>query len=226
MIKVEQGCIDRIYGLAVDVGTTTVAGYLCDLNDGRLIATASTMNPQVIYGEDVMSRITYAMSHEDGLQQLNKAIINGLNWIVEETCWIAGIKPTDVLDITIVGNTCMHHLFLNIDPQYIGKSPFTPALNHSLDIKARDFGLKIFPGEDQKEYIRNIGIKIAPGAYVHVLPIEAGFVGADNVGVLIAEEPYNQDNVELIIDIGTNGELVLGNRQRLISSSNDASFWC
>jgi uncharacterized 2Fe-2S/4Fe-4S cluster protein (DUF4445 family) len=202
VIKVEPGKRMQAYGLAVDVGTTTVAGYLSDLTDGKLLATASMMNPQVVYGEDVMSRISYTMTHPEGLEQMNKAILDGLNGIVEEAAAIAGIKRTDILDMTIVGNTCMHHLFLNIDPRNIGRSPFPPALHHSLDIKVRD-----------------IGIRIAPGAYVHVLPIEAGFVGADNVGVLIAETPYLQDSVELIIDIGTNGELVLGNRQKLISSS-------
>lgn len=202
VIKVEPGLVEKAYGLAVDVGTTTVAGYLCDLTEGKLMATASMMNPQVIYGEDVMSRISYTMSHPEGLEQLNRAILDGLNGIVEEASAIAGIKHPDILDMTIVGNTCMHHLFLNLDPRNIGRSPFIPALHHSLDIKARD-----------------IGIRIAPGAYIHVLPIEAGFVGADNVGVLIAETPHQQDSVELVIDIGTNGELVLGNRQRLISSS-------
>ncbi len=202
VIKVEPGFVKKAYGLAVDVGTTTVAGYLCDLTDGRLVATASMMNPQVIYGEDVMSRISYTMTNPEGLEYMNKAIIGGLNGIVEEASASAGIKRTDILDMTIVGNTCMHHLFLNIDPRNIGRSPFPPAIHHSLDIKARDLGLKI-----------------APGAYIHVLPIEAGFVGADNVGVLIAEEPYHQDGIALIIDIGTNGELVLGNKHKLISSS-------
>jgi uncharacterized 2Fe-2S/4Fe-4S cluster protein (DUF4445 family) len=202
VIKLEPGKRFQAYGLAVDVGTTTVAGYLSDLTDGKLVATVSMMNPQVVYGEDVMSRISYTMTHPEGLEQMNKAILDGLNGIVEEAAAIAGIKRNDILDMTIVGNTCMHHLFLNIDPRNIGRSPFAPALHHSLDIKTRD-----------------IGIRIAPGAYVHVLPIEAGFVGADNVGVLIAETPYLQDSIELIIDIGTNGELVLGNRQKLISSS-------
>jgi uncharacterized 2Fe-2S/4Fe-4S cluster protein (DUF4445 family) len=229
VIKVEPGFVEKGYGLAVDVGTTTVAGYLCNLTNGKLIATASMMNPQVIYGEDVMSRICYTMTNPEGLEQLNKAIIDGLNGIVEDVAAQAGIKRQDILDMTIVGNTCMHHVFLNIDPQYIGKSPFPPALHHSLDIKARDWGLKIAQEvekgshtpheESETTEVRSTGITIAPGAYVHVLPIEAGFVGADNVGVLIAEGPYNQDSIELIIDIGTNGELILGNRQKLISAS-------
>lgn len=151
VIKVEPGLIKKVYGLAVDVGTTTVAGYLCDLTDGKLVATASMMNPQVIYGEDVMSRISYTMTNPEGLEYMNKAIIDGLNGIVEEASAIAGIKRTDILDMTIVGNTCMHHLFLNIDPLNIGRAPFPPALHHSMDIKARDWGLKIAPEAETVE---------------------------------------------------------------------------
>src|SRR3972149_3047155 len=149
-----------------------------------------------------MSRISDAVEGRGGLKQLNQSIIRGLNQGAGRAAARAGIKRSDIIDMAVVGNTCMHHLFLNIDPRHLGKAPFPPALHHSLDIKARDLGLKI-----------------APGAYVHVLPIEAGFVGADNAGVLIAEEPYNQDKMELIIDIGTNGELIFGNRQKLLSSS-------
>lgn len=202
VIKIEPGIVAASYGLAVDIGTTTVAGYLCDLTSGEIAATESMMNPQVSYGEDVMSRITYTVTNKDGLEHMNQTIIRGLNQIAGRAAARAGIKRRDIIDMTIVGNTCMHHIFLNIDPQHIGRAPFPPSLHHSLDIKAHDLGLKI-----------------SPGAYVHVLPIEAGFVGADNIGVLIAEEPYNQDDLALIIDIGTNGELVLGNRDRLVSSS-------
>jgi uncharacterized 2Fe-2S/4Fe-4S cluster protein (DUF4445 family) len=202
VIKVEPGLVDRGYGLAVDIGTTTVAGYLCDLTSGEVVATDAMMNPQVIYGEDVMTRITYAISNEDGLQSMNRAIVKGVNKMAGRVALQAGIKRRGILDLTVVGNTCMHHLFLSIDPQYLGRAPFPPSIHHSLDIKARDLGLKI-----------------CSGAYVHVLPIEAGFVGADNVGVLIAEEPHKQDEMVLTIDIGTNGELVLGNREKLVSCS-------
>jgi uncharacterized 2Fe-2S/4Fe-4S cluster protein (DUF4445 family) len=164
------------------------------------------MNPQVPYGEDVMSRITYAMSNADGLATMQSAIIAGLNDICQRVAAEIGKKgpnPAHVIDdLTIVFNTAMHHIFLGMDPTYIGRSPFIPAVQNSLDVKARD-----------------LGIRIAPGAYIHVLPIEAGFVGADNVGVLIAEEPYNQDEMVLIIDIGTNGELLLGNRNKVCSTS-------
>ena len=145
VIKVEPGEVKKAYGLAVDIGTTTVAGYLCDLTDGRLVATASMMNPQVVYGEDVMSRISYTITHPEGLEQMNRAILDGLNGIVEEAAALAGIKRTDIVDMTIVGNTCMHHLLLNIDPRNIGRSPFPPALHHSIDVKARDLGLKLLP---------------------------------------------------------------------------------
>jgi len=136
------------------------------------------------------------------LWRMNQAIIKGLNQLMGQAAAETHIKRRAIVDMTVIGNTCMHHIFLNLDPQYIGKVPFSPGIHHSIDVKARDLGLKI-----------------SPGAYVHILPIEASFVGADNVGVLIAEEPYNQDDMVLIIDIGTNGELILGNRDKLISSS-------
>ncbi len=206
IIKVEPGFVEPSYGLAVDVGTTTVVGYLCDLNTGKVINTESMMNPQVPYGEDVMSRITYAMTNPDGLERMQKAIIEGLNEIIEKVSADLRVNGSNggsaIVDMTIVFNTAMHHIFLGFNPEYIGRSPFIPALQHSINVKARDLGLRI-----------------NRGSYVHVLPIEAGFVGADNVGVLIAEEPYNQDEMVLIIDIGTNGELLLGNRERICSTS-------
>jgi uncharacterized 2Fe-2S/4Fe-4S cluster protein (DUF4445 family) len=202
IVDVQPGRVEKGYGLAVDIGTTTMAGYLCDLTTGDVLTTEAMMNPQVAYGEDLMSRIGYATKEKGGLKRLNGAVIKGLNEITAAVCKRSGIKTSDIIDMAVVGNTCIHHLFLNLDPRYLGKSPFTPVIHHSVNVKARDLGLKV-----------------ARGAYVHVLPNEAGFVGADNVGVLIAEEPYNQDEMLLIIDIGTNGELILGNRQRLMSSS-------
>jgi uncharacterized 2Fe-2S/4Fe-4S cluster protein (DUF4445 family) len=207
IIKAEPGFVEATYGLAVDIGTTTCVGYLTDLSTGKVVNTESMMNPQVPYGEDVMSRITYAMSNPGvGLETMQKAIIQGLNEIIERV--VTDIKkdgpnPGYVIDdLTIVFNTAMHHIFLGLNPEYIGRSPFIPAVQSSLDIKARDLGLRM-----------------NPAGYIHVLPIEAGFVGADNVGVLIAEEPYNQDEKVLIIDIGTNGELLMGNRDKVCSTS-------
>ncbi|MFO0753040.1 MAG: ASKHA domain-containing protein [Thermodesulfovibrionales bacterium] len=206
IIKVEPGSVQVSYGLAVDIGTTTCVGYLTDLGTGKVINTESMMNPQVPYGEDVMSRITYAMTNPEGLKTMQDAIIAGLNSIIEKVVTEVhknGPHPGYIIDdLTIVFNTAMHHIFLGLNPVYIGRSPFIPAVQRSLDIKARD-----------------LGIKINPGSYLHVLPIEAGFVGPDNVGVLIAQEPYNQDDKVLIIDIGTNGELLLGNRRTVSSTS-------
>jgi uncharacterized 2Fe-2S/4Fe-4S cluster protein (DUF4445 family) len=202
ILDVKPGRADDLYGIAIDVGTTTVAGYLCNLTTGELIATQSMMNPQVVYGEDVMSRIAYTVTHPDGLESVHRSIIDALNQLIRAVAQRSGVSSEDILELTIVGNTAMHHLFLKIDPQYLAVSPFTPVVHRSMDRKARDLGLRAHPS-----------------ANVHILPVEAGFVGADNVGVLIAEEPYRQEEMVLIIDIGTNGELVIGNRKRLLSSS-------
>jgi len=194
--------VDKAYGLAVDIGTTTIAGYLCNLTSGEVIATESMMNPQVIYGEDVMSRITYAVIHPDGLEELHRSIIGGLNQLIQAVTGRCSLSSDRILELVVVGNTAMHHLFLQIYPKFLGISPFPTATHRSIDVKARELGLKAHPS-----------------ANVHILPIEAGFVGADNVGVLIAEEPHYQDEMVLIIDIGTNGELVMGNRKKLTSAS-------
>ncbi|MFQ6126647.1 MAG: ASKHA domain-containing protein [Candidatus Heimdallarchaeota archaeon] len=203
IIRLEPNLNDAKYGMAVDIGTTTVVGYLTDLKTGRVVAVEAMMNPQVAFGEDVMSRITYAMSQEDGLEKLNQAIINGLNQLIKKATDRIGLSIEDLLEMTVVGNTLMHHLFLGIHPSHLGLSPFPPTLHEAIDVRARDLGLVLHPSTN-----------------VHVLPIEAGFVGADNVGVLLATEPQNQDEISLVIDIGTNGELVLGNRELgLVSAS-------
>lgn len=203
VIRVEPGKVETNIGLAVDIGTTTVAGYITDLNTGLVLATESMMNPQVRYGEDVMSRITYCMMNEEtGLKELQKTIIDGLNTIAKQGAKKAGFSPEDISEMTLVGNTAMHHILLGINPEYMGVAPFTPALHHSVDVKADRFGIKILPAGN-----------------IHVLPIEAGFVGADNVGCLIADQPHKRKEMTLLIDIGTNGELVLGNRDKLISCS-------
>jgi uncharacterized 2Fe-2S/4Fe-4S cluster protein (DUF4445 family) len=228
ILHVLPGKIKDYYGMAIDVGTTTVAAYLCNIATMEVLDTVSMMNPQCRYGEDVMSRITYHMMHQDGLAKMSADIITGLNSLVTQACEATHppkkgkkngsdkeetiktekdthylcLNPTDIIDMTIVGNTAMHHILLKLNPEYVGMAPFPPAVHKSMDIKARD-----------------LRIQIHESAYVHILPNEAGFVGADNVGVLIAEEPYKEDEMQLIIDIGTNGELVLGNKKKLISSS-------
>jgi uncharacterized 2Fe-2S/4Fe-4S cluster protein (DUF4445 family) len=202
ILAVFPGEMEEAYGLAIDVGSTTVAGYLCSLKTGKLIGAESLMNPQVTYGDDVIARITYVMDYPDGMKKMRGAIIDCLNDLIRTVTVDAGLSPADILEITLVGNTAMHHLFLGIDPRALGVSPFNPAIHRSLDVKARDLGLTAHPA-----------------ANVHILPIEAGFVGADNVGVLIAEEPYRRDEMVLIIDVGTNGEMILGNREKLLSAS-------
>lgn len=203
LLDVQPGKVENLFGLAVDIGTTTVAAYLCNLRNGQVVAADSMMNPQVVYGEDVMSRISWVMTNpQDGLKKLKEAITGGLNNLILSVAASVKIASEQIMEATVVGNTAMHHIFLGIDPQYLGLSPFPPAIHQSLNIKARDLNLAIHPA-----------------ANVHVLPVEAGFVGADNVGVLIAEAPYEQEEMVLIIDIGTNGELILGNKHRLLCSS-------
>ena len=203
IIRVEPGKVERNIGLAVDIGTTTVAGYLTDLATGEVLATESMMNPQVRFGEDVMSRITYCMLNgRKGLEELQRTIIDGLNTIAERAAEKVGLAPADISEAVLVGNTAMHHILLGINPEYVGAAPFAPGMHHSFDINAERLGLKILPAGN-----------------VHVLPIEAGFVGADNVGCLLADEPHRRDEITLLIDIGTNGELVLGNKEKLISCS-------
>jgi uncharacterized 2Fe-2S/4Fe-4S cluster protein (DUF4445 family) len=202
ILRVTPGSSMKCYGLAIDIGTTTVAGYLCNLLDGQVAAVHSLMNPQVSYGEDVMSRVTYIMTADGGLAELHREIITALNQIVAGVCTKAGIEPDDILELCVVGNTVMHHIFLNISPVGIGVSPFVPVVQGSIDVKAAE-----------------LGIGVNESANVHVLPVEAGFVGADNVGVLIAEAPYEKDEMQLIIDIGTNGEILVGNRNKLLSAS-------
>ncbi len=232
IIRIRPGKVEKAYGMAIDVGTTTVAAYFCDLTTMQVVDTVSMMNPQCKYGEDVMARITFHMTTPDGLKRMSDDIIEGLNDLIKQA--VANTHPPkkkvkkkkgeegpdefvevpekgktylrlttdDVEDITIGFNTAMHHILLGLNPEFVGLAPFPPVIHHSLDIKARD-----------------LGININPSSYLFVLPNEAGFVGADNVGVLICEEPYKYEENQLIIDIGTNGELVLGNRHKLISSS-------
>jgi len=176
IILVEPGFVDSCYGLAVDIGTTTVVGFLCDLRTGHVVGTASMMNPQVAYGEDVLARLTYIMMNPGGLEALHRSIVDGLNEIIAKVADEAQISPHEILEAVFVANTVMHHLLLGIHPDELGLSPYPPASNQAIDLKGRESGLDILPSGN-----------------VHMLPLEAGFVGADSVAVLIAEEPYNQD---------------------------------
>ncbi len=203
VVHIQPGFHDDIYGAAVDVGTTTVALHLCHLRTGEVLSTVSRMNPQVPYGEDLMSRVSYAMVNEDGTERMHRAIIDGLNELLEEAASEANIATTDIVEMVVVGNTTMHHLILGVNPQELGGAPFSLVINNAVDVKARDLGLHL-----------------ARGGNVHVPPCEAGHVGADNVGVLVAEAPYQQDRQMLILDIGTNGEILLGNRAEMLSASS------
>src|SRR3954451_340617 len=203
VIDVRAGYHEGLYGLAVDVGSTTVAAHLCDLRTGAVLATEAMMNPQVTFGEDLMSRVSYVMMHDDGLQKLHSAITAGLNKRAGLAAHAAGLRARDIHELVVAGNTVMHHILLGLDPTDLGGAPFTLASHAPIDIKARELGLKLHPG-----------------ANVHFMPLEAGHVGSDNVGVLVAEAPDQQDAIMLVIDVGTNAEILLGNRERLLSCSS------
>jgi uncharacterized 2Fe-2S/4Fe-4S cluster protein (DUF4445 family) len=205
-VRIQPGYTEEAYGLAVDIGSTTIAMHLCDLRTGEVLATASQMNPQVAYGEDLMSRVSYCdINGAAGLETLHSVTIRALNDLTQEAATEADITTDAITDIVLVGNSVMHHILLNIPPRELGQSPFGPATSDAVDIKARDLGLRL-----------------ARGAQAHVLPLEAGHVGADNVGVILAEEPDKApaDEVWLIVDVGTNGEILLGNSTELYSASS------
>ncbi|MHA1733951.1 MAG: ASKHA domain-containing protein [Promethearchaeota archaeon] len=196
VLAVQPGnTVDQHYGLAVDVGTTTVVGYLLDMKTGGVVATSSTLNPQVAFGEDVITRITRAKKEKD-LRRLNRVILDCVTHLCEDACIQAGVPIESVHEVHVVGNTAMHHLFLGLPTDSLGMSPFTPVVQHSTD----------FTGEA-------IGLTNLERANVHTLPVIAGFVGADTVGVILAGNLEALEPLTLTIDIGTNGELVLGNRE-------------
>ncbi len=202
VVKIEPGLVDSLYGAAVDIGTTTIALYVCNLQNGEIGAAESEMNPQIVYGEDVMSRIHYATVHKDGLRTLHKAVIRALNQMLQRAARRAGISTRDIQELVVAGNTTMHHLFLNLPPEHLGHAPFAATVYRPIDVKARELGLIL-----------------SESANVHVLPTIAAFIGADTTGVLLAEEPHMQDENWLIMDIGTNAEIVLGNRRKLLCAS-------
>jgi uncharacterized 2Fe-2S/4Fe-4S cluster protein (DUF4445 family) len=189
-------------GLAVDIGTTKLAAYLVDLDSGETCATAGAMNPQIAYGEDVMARISHAINHVNGGEQLRAAIVQALNQMARDLCATARRDVADIADAVIVGNTAMHHLFLGLPVRQLGLAPYVAAESAALDWKARD-----------------IGLEFAPGAYVHLLPNIAGFVGADHVAMLLATGLAEREGVVLGMDIGTNTEVSLRARGRHLSCS-------
>jgi uncharacterized 2Fe-2S/4Fe-4S cluster protein (DUF4445 family) len=203
VLRVQPGYAEGVYGLAVDVGSTTVVAHLCDLRTGAVLATEAAMNPQVRYGEDLMSRVSYAMMEPQGAARMHRAIIAAINELARLAVNRASVALDDVLDAVLVGNPVMHHLFLGLDPVELGGAPFAPAVASALDLKARDLGLKL-----------------GATARVHVLPCLAGHVGADSLAVQLAEAPHLQAERMLVVDVGTNAEIVLGNRERVYCASS------
>jgi uncharacterized 2Fe-2S/4Fe-4S cluster protein (DUF4445 family) len=189
-------------GLAVDIGTTKVAAYLVNLETGETLGASGEMNPQIAFGEDVMARIAYAMEGEGHGRELQEAIVQGLEDRIRELCQRCGRGCQEILEAVLVGNTCMHHLVMGLPVDQLGVAPYVPALSSSCDVKARDLGLDV-----------------APGAYVHLLPNIAGFVGADHVSMVMASGLHEADQVTLGLDIGTNTEVSLAANGRLLSCS-------
>ncbi len=190
------------FGIAFDIGTTTLVGYLLNLSNGKIYSIASALNPQTAFGEDVVSRITYIKNNKKRLLKLNNVVLDALNVIINETCAEAKISPSQIYEATFVGNSVMHHIFLNIDPTYIGLSPYVPAFKKDLNVQAKD-----------------INIKINRGGYAYVLPLIAGYVGADTMGVILSSEIDNESDLTLAIDVGTNGEIIIGNTDVLATGS-------
>jgi uncharacterized 2Fe-2S/4Fe-4S cluster protein (DUF4445 family) len=197
------GLHDVALGIAFDVGSTTVAGHLCDLRTGDVLASAGEMNPQIRFGEDLMSRVSYVMLNPGSVKELTRAVRGCLAKLTAELCRDAGVERTDVLEVTVVGNPVMHHLLLGIDPTELGGAPFALAVDDALRLPASELGLPV-----------------NSGARAYVLPCIAGHVGADTAGVILAEGPHLSDEVMLLVDVGTNAEIVLGNRNRLLAASS------
>ena len=197
------GLHDRACGIAFDIGSTTVAGHLCDLLTGDVLASAGEMNPQIRFGEDLMSRVSYVMLNPGSERELTRAVRGCLAKLTAELARAVEIDRREILEVTLVGNPIMHHLLLGIDPTPLGAAPFSLAVDEAVRIPARD-----------------IGIPVHPGARAYILPCIAGHVGADTAGVLLSEAPYLGDEVNLIVDVGTNAEIVLGNRDRLLAASS------
>jgi uncharacterized 2Fe-2S/4Fe-4S cluster protein (DUF4445 family) len=203
IVALWPGFKERVFGVAVDVGSTTIAAHLCDLTSGEVLASAGKMNPQIRFGEDLMSRVSYIMMNPGGETDLIRSVRGAINELAAEVADQAGIEVTDVVEMTVVGNPIMQHLVLGINPIELGTAPFALANDSAVDVLAAD-----------------IDISINPGGYVYALPCIAGHVGADSAGVLLAEAPYDRDEVSLIVDVGTNAELVVGNRDRLLAASS------
>jgi uncharacterized 2Fe-2S/4Fe-4S cluster protein (DUF4445 family) len=203
VIAVWSGLHEKAYGVAIDIGSTTIAGHLGDLADGAVLASNGVMNPQIRFGEDLMSRVSYAMMHPEGAGEMTAAVRKALDGLIASLAMRAGIKRVDILELAIVGNPIMHHLLLGIDPTPLGGAPFALATDRAVNTTAAELGLLVHPG-----------------ARVYVLPCIAGHVGADTAGVILAEEPHLAEAMTLVVDVGTNAEIVLGDRRRLLAASS------
>ncbi|GAB4366740.1 MAG: ASKHA domain-containing protein [Kiloniellaceae bacterium] len=197
------GFHDRSFGLAVDIGSTTIAAHLCDLASGEVIASSGLMNPQIRFGEDLMSRVSYVMMNPGGDKDMTDAVRRAVNDLTQSVCDEAGIDREEILNATFVGNPVMHHLLLGIDPTELGGAPFALAANSGITLWASQLDLQFHPN-----------------ARVYVLPCIAGHVGADTAGVILSESPHKTDKMTLVVDVGTNAEIVLGNRDRLLACSS------
>lgn len=206
LIAIEPGdTTAELYGIAFDIGTTTLAGYLLDLNTGNQLAVASALNPQARVGDDVISRISYVMQDEDGLEALRSTVVEELNKITDSLLEGTGVSREAVYEASIVGNTCMTHLFMGIDPRHLAMAPYVPVVSQSLYLEAS-----------------SIGLDIGKHGRVLVLPCIAGYVGADTVALILASDMYESDKLTLAVDIGTNGEIVMGSKDRLVACSTAA----
>jgi uncharacterized 2Fe-2S/4Fe-4S cluster protein (DUF4445 family) len=204
IIAIWPGFHDRAFGLAFDVGSTTIAAHLCNLGTGEVVASAGMMNPQIRLGEDLMSRISYIMMNPGGDAQLTLAVREAITALVGQVGAEAMVDPADILEAVFVGNPVMHHLLLGIDPTELGTAPFALATDSPITLWASEIGLNA----------------IHPDARIYVLPCIAGHVGADCAGVVLSEGPHLQDEIMLVVDVGTNAEIILGNRERLLACSS------
>ena len=193
-----------LYGLAIDLGSTTIAAHLCDLRDGAVLASSGLMNPQIRFGEDLMSRVSYVMMNPGGDVEMTNAVREAINALAVSIATEANIAPTAVYEAVIVCNPVMHHLLLGIDPVELGQAPFALALSGSLSLDARELDM----------------VAVNPSARVYILPCIAGHVGADCAAVALSEEPGKSKDMVLIVDVGTNAELLLGNESRVLACSS------
>ena len=203
IVAVWPGFRDRVYGAAVDVGSTTIAVHLCDLSSGDVLGSSGAMNPQIRFGEDLMSRVSYAMLNPEGAGQMTELVRQAVNKLIAQTAQQAEISIQEILEVTLVGNPVMHHLLLGLDPTPLGTAPFALATDHAVDIPAS-----------------RLSLELHPNARAYFLPCIAGHVGADTAAVMLAETPWTSEKISLIIDVGTNAEIVLGNRHRLLAASS------